>query len=82
MEAVMKSKLDFPFMDVVQGAQDAMMAGATIYQKFTCFHCGSRQTMSEPNKMFIHGICEECGKETNIKLRGCNYLVHFGEGSL
>jgi hypothetical protein len=54
-----------------------MEQGHTIYQKFTCYRCGSRQTMAEPNVLFHEGKCEECGAITNLLVSGCNYLVHL-----
>ena len=48
---------------------------ASFHQKFSCEHCGSRQTMSEANKFFTSGTCEECGHSTDLKTAGCNYLI-------
>lgn len=67
-----------PFADVVREAQKWMNRGATIFQQFNCAHCGRKQTMSDANVMFELGTCEECGKETNIKADGCNYMAQFG----
>jgi len=47
--------------------------GCTFNQKFTCSHCGSRQTMAEQNKLFTSGTCEACGKVTQITK--CNYML-------
>jgi hypothetical protein len=69
---------DFPFDDVVKEAVTRIQHGATVHQKFTCANCGTRQTMAEPNKFFLKGICEECKHETDIGKTGCNYLVMFG----
>jgi rRNA maturation protein Nop10 len=66
---------DFPFDDVAREAVAWMKKGHTIFQKFTCARCGSRQTMSEPNRFFMRGRCEQCGSETDILRRGCNYAV-------
>ncbi len=38
--------------------------------KFTCMHCGTRCTLSEPNVLYESGICCECGKETMILFGG------------
>lgn len=45
----------------------------TIYQKWTCQHCGARITMNEPNKFFRSGHCEDCGNHTLIAK--CNYML-------
>jgi hypothetical protein len=47
----------------------------TFRQKWTCQHCGSRQTMEEEDTFFRSGECEECQQITIIK--ECNYQVHF-----
>ncbi len=68
-------KLDFPFNDVVREATAAINRGMTVYQKFTCAKCGSRQTMTEPNVFFQFGKCERCGFETDLVMLGCNYAA-------
>jgi hypothetical protein len=72
---VSQDRIDFPFWEVAQQAQDMMRQGHTIHQKFTCSGCGTRQTMGEPNKFFTKGQCEECRKETNIVASGCNFVM-------
>jgi hypothetical protein len=47
----------------------------SVWQKWSCDHCGARQTMDVPNKFFTRGLCEACGGETDILQRGCNYLL-------
>jgi len=49
--------------------------GVTVFQKWSCASCMSRQTMSVPNKFFTFGTCEECGHVTDITREGCNYLL-------
>ncbi len=66
---------DLPFYDVAKEAQAWMAMGHTIHQKFTCAHCGTRQTMAEPNRFFMKGQCQACGKETDIEAQGCGYLL-------
>ena len=72
---------DFPIEDVEREARARIALGWTIHQKFTCQKCNSRQTMAEPNKIFLDGICEECGHVTNIQATGCNYVAMFGTKS-
>ena len=66
---------DYDFVDVAKAAAREILKGNTIHQKFTCEHCGARQTIEEKNKFFTKGLCEECRKITDIVKRGCNYLV-------
>lgn len=67
--------LDFPFTDVAISAQEQVAKGNDIYQKFTCSNCGSRQSIDEPNKLYERATCEECKHETNIKEKGCNFIL-------
>lgn len=68
-----------PFLEVHKVAEEWMKKGARVHQKFTCEHCGSRQTMAEANVWYTTGRCEECGKITNIVKTGCNFLLHIGK---
>lgn len=66
---------DYPIEECVATADKYIAKGMFAYQKFTCDHCGSRQTMGEPNTFFTSGTCEACGKTTDLKKKGCNYLL-------
>jgi hypothetical protein len=67
---------DFPFDEVVSKANKIIEQGQfLVLQKFTCQHCGQRLTMDEPNMFFAEGGCDKCGKLTDIRKRGCNYLL-------
>ena len=65
-----------PFDDVVREATRHIKAGHRVHQQFNCAHCGTKQGMETPNVFYERGICEECGKETDIKRDGCNYMLH------
>lgn len=67
----------YPWDDVVANAEKVMATGADIYQQFNCAHCGTKQTMEQPNKFYTSGLCEECGKETDIRKNGMNFMAHF-----
>jgi transcription elongation factor Elf1 len=69
---------DHPLKDCVATAAPLIKSGAKVHQKFTCEHCGERQTMETPNRFYTKGTCEECGKMTDIEARGCNYVVIYG----
>ncbi|HEX9430275.1 MAG TPA: hypothetical protein VF944_07825 [Candidatus Bathyarchaeia archaeon] len=68
---------DYPIQKVAEQAYEKVQTlGATVHQKWTCRHCGSRQTMETPNVFYKSGRCEECDKITIIEK--CNYLLHVG----
>jgi rRNA maturation protein Nop10 len=64
-----------PFDEVVANAERQIDHGWTVYQQFNCAHCGEKQTMSDPNKFFTQGKCEECGRVTDIRADGCNFMA-------
>jgi len=66
---------DYPFNTIKLEMETYAKRGLSVYQKFTCDHCGSRQTMAEKNTLFIEGACEECSHITDIYKKGCNYMV-------
>ena len=72
---------DFPIDECAaqakQRAEEVERAGngCAVYQKWTCQHCGSRQTMGEKNKFFRSGKCEACGQLTVISK--CNWMMHI-----
>jgi predicted nucleic-acid-binding Zn-ribbon protein len=67
--------MDRPFEEVALLAKTFFDLGHTVFQNFTCRHCGLRQTMEEPNRFFTAGTCEECGGETDLLKAGCGYLL-------
>jgi hypothetical protein len=71
----MTDVLDHDFLETAERANKLVLEGATVFQKFTCEHCGSRQTMPTPNAFYCEGKCEECNGVTNIFARGCNYVL-------
>ena len=71
---------DFPIDDVAKQANeriDAVGGRAIVHQKWTCRHCGSRQTMEDKNVFHRSGRCEECGNITVISK--CNYVMILGD---
>jgi ribosomal protein S27AE len=71
-------EIDFPFDAVVAEAEQLVMQGHHVHQKFTCVRCGARQTMAEANRFFTTGHCEECNFVSILDR--CNYLVIIGDG--
>lgn len=54
---------DLPKDELLAKMQELINAGWTVFVKFTCLHCGSRQISDTPNKLHLGGYtCEECGK--------------------
>lgn len=66
---------DIPLDNAVSKAIEVIQSGGMVWQKFTCMHCGTRQTIETPNAFYTHGTCEECGKDTCIHKRGCGLMV-------
>jgi Zn finger protein HypA/HybF involved in hydrogenase expression len=64
-----------PFKEVVKNAEERMNQGWDIYQQFNCAHCGIKQTISDKNKFYTMGLCEECNGKTNIVKDGCNFMA-------
>ena len=48
--------------------------GYDVFQKFSCEKCGQRNTSTESNSFPAVGKCE-CGHETDLQKRGCNYVI-------
>lgn len=64
---------DYPIDECAEACEALIAKGHTIHQKWTCKHCGARQTMEEPNSFSRSGRCGECGQVTLISK--CNYLA-------
>jgi len=69
--------MDRPVEEIARQADAQIQLGFTIWQKWTCQHCGSRQTMAEPNLLFRSGICQECGKQSTIEV--CGFMLAGGD---
>ena len=65
---------NFPLSECRERAADLMDGGATIWQKWTCDKCGSREMQKTPNIFFPFGECK-CGHVTDIEASGCNYML-------
>jgi hypothetical protein len=66
---------DYPIDECAEALAMHVAEGRAFFQKWTCEGCGERVTGNTPNKLFTHGHCEECGHVTDIKRRGCNYML-------
>lgn len=78
MAGTQQASNDFPFENVVEKADEQVRLGNFVFQKWTCSHCKSRQTMPKPNKFWLSGVCEECDSVTDIQKQGCNYTLIAG----
>jgi len=67
-----------PWKEALRGAVEQINRGRNVYQQFNCSRCGTKQTMDTANTFYQHGICEECGHDTNIQEAGFNYMVTIG----
>ena len=69
---------DYPFDVIAESVAKERAKGHTFHQKWTCRHCGSRQSMGEPNTLYRSGRCEECQGISVIDK--CNFLVIINLG--
>jgi hypothetical protein len=73
---------DYPLHECAREAEKLIAKGCDVYQKWTCAACGERVTANQPNHWTEQGHHEEkadgspCGHITDIRLTGCNYIVH------
>jgi hypothetical protein len=72
---------DLPWDRLLEQAEATIKGGATLYQKFTCDHCGARQTMDVPNVFYTEGQCEKCSHITDLQRRGGGFMAHFHMGA-
>jgi hypothetical protein len=64
-DLIEKAKDDVKVLIALKQIDELIAKGSTVWVKFTCHNCCSRQTSEEPNKFFGRGYsCEECGKIT------------------
>ena len=58
---------------------EILEGGSTFWAKFTCGHCGARQTFVDKNCLFTSGECEECGGTTLLSKWGLTVLFERRE---
>lgn len=71
---------DLPREELLALAEDfkRKCPNAELFFKFTCQHCGERNTFTKPNVLFEKGTCSHCGKTTPVSKGG--FLVQFTFG--
>ena len=68
---------DLPFDEIVALAEVQIRKGATVWFKFTCPNCGTRQTSDTPNTIHTEGYtCEACAHVVFPEVFGL--LLMFG----
>lgn len=68
--------MDRPVAEIAVLADQQIAKGFTIWQKWTCNNCGSRQTMEEPNLLYLSGTCQACGEISTIVV--CGFMAATG----
>lgn len=67
---------DHPFLEVTSNVEVLVKDPTKLaFQKWTCQHCGARETMTEANRFYTSGQCGECGLTTDIVANGCNFIL-------
>jgi hypothetical protein len=69
---------DLSIEEAAAQADPLIRDGATVFFKFTCASCGSRQMFDVPNTVYREGGCEECGHVTDLNISGCGYMLVLG----
>lgn len=67
--------MDKPYEELHVWLNQILDSGGTFWGKFTCGHCGARQTFEEPNVLFAAGKCEECEQTTLLNKWGVVVLL-------
>lgn len=67
-----------PFYKVQLNFEQKVSEGALCFQQWTCDACGAKQTMDQANGWYLEGGCENCGWATDLRLKGCNFLLLQG----
>ena len=65
--------MDRPVEEIARLADEQIQKGFTIWMKWTCSHCGSRQTMDTPNVLYRSGHCQACDKVSIIVV--CGFML-------
>lgn len=65
---------------VIDSAERQIKNGAEIFFKWTCAHCGARETFEQKNTFYVEGECEECHQVTNLMtpVANVNFLLVAG----
>jgi hypothetical protein len=61
---------DQTFKELLPMAIQILDNGGKFWAKFTCGHCGARQTFDVPNIFYTSGKCEECEQITVLQKYG------------
>jgi len=73
-----KKYRDIPQEEFIEKMKNLTDKGWTVFVKFTCLECGSRQTCITPNAFFTQGYkCEACNTITYPKKFGMMVMKAF-----
>ena len=70
--------MDKTYAELEPQCLEILAAGGTFHAKFTCKHCGARQTFETPNQFYTQGQCEECGKVSDLDKYGLIVVMGLG----
>jgi len=56
-------------------ADDLCRQGHKVYQTWQCLYCGDEVVANTSNYWTEFGHHERCGHVTNLRVRGCGYIV-------
>jgi len=71
--------MDKPYEELEPILLGLIADGHTWHGKFTCQHCGARQTFEEPELLFTQGVCEECGQTSLLNRWGFIAVMRGGK---
>lgn len=67
-----------PFTEVLDSAEEYVLAGITVHQRFQCEACKNDTLgIEEPNTFYEFGECDRCKHITDLRKTGCNFLAIF-----
>ena len=75
-----KNSSDLPREEAMARASTLLRDKASeIYFKYTCEHCGERNTFNDPNTLWSEGECYSCGKISKVDRAGFMVVLDMKE---
>ena len=66
---------DYPLDVIAKSCDLVIKRGGFILQKWTCEGCNRRITGNNVNVMVEQGHCQDCNHVTDLRRRGCNFML-------
>lgn len=66
---------DVPFDELARLMEAQVVAGNTVFAKWTCAHCGDRCTDNEADVLHTSYRHEDCGHVTDVTKTGGGFLL-------